>query len=181
MTFRFSTAPVLVFMALPVVGHAATVPLQLHDVSFQAYGLMDGSFSAEDLNGDGRISIDETSNITGAAYNDGSGAGGNWWAELSAIFDLEIEIGSNRFDTLTGEFELPVYVCGYDSEPDCEERYGADAIRYMYTIPLEDWAHVSQIEVTWRSYPAIPLPASLALLLGAVGALGAVRRRSLAR
>ncbi|WP_235851882.1 VPLPA-CTERM sorting domain-containing protein [Litorivita pollutaquae] len=177
MKFHCSAAAALALTIVPVMGQATTAPRQVHDVSFRAYGLMDGSFSAEDLNGDGRISLDETYNLTAAAYNYGSGGGGNWYAELSAVYTLDIAIGSNRFDSLTADFDIPIYRCGYDSPPDCFEEYGADDIIGHWTLSLYEWVQLEQIEASWQSYPAVPLPASFALLLGGLGAFAVGARR----
>jgi len=175
--FHCSAAVALALTTFPVMGQATTALRQVHDVSFHAYGSVDGSFSAEDLNGDGRISLDETYNLTAEAYNSGSGIGGNWYAELSAVYTLDIAIGSNRFDSLTADFDIPIYRCGYDSPPDCFEEYGADDIIGHWTLSLYDWAPLEQIEVSWQSYPAVPLPASFALLLGGLGAFAVGARR----
>lgn len=179
MTFRFSAVSALVMMALPVVGHAATVGLQTHDVSFHAPGQMHGRFSARDLNGDGIISGDEVFDVTGMAYNDDSSYG-SWSADFGEVNTLEIVIGAARFDLLDLVFDMPVYYCTLWSDPDCFDVHGNEVRYYepMYSAWLVD---PSQVTATWRSYPAVPLPASLALLLGAVGALGAARRRPLAR
>lgn len=178
MTFHCSAAAALALTILPVMGQATTALRHFHDVNFHADGLMDGSFSAEDLNGDGRISLDETYNLTAAAYNFGSGGGGgNWYAELSAVYTLDIVIGSNRFDSLAADFDIPIYRCGYDSPPDCIEEYGADDIAGYWALSLNEWVQVEQIEVSWQSYPAVPLPASFALLLGGLGAFAVGARR----